>query len=261
MNYNQTNIDDENIGFNSFFLQTSLIALLFSIGLYLQIKIVIVSIQEKDVTWKIDVCHSVVMIAYFSFRILFEVSTYLVPSLHQYTGKWLCHFALFVEVFCGLSLVCHSLVVATYKYIFIVHQDLIRVVGVYKASLISFWTSLCFPAVLAVSTMLRPSLPPIASITKCLGNGKVHWITENNRSESVMKTLFFCGFDDYANENTSGFSHFMDVINISGCFLTSALYLAIMANVMKIFFYQRIFAFMKRYDSIYMFEMFHCFRK
>ena len=80
------NISDSKADSNTFIIVNALLSVIFSIGLYLQIKIIIVSKQEKASTWKIDICHSVVMIIHYGIRILFECITYTIPSLHEYTG-------------------------------------------------------------------------------------------------------------------------------------------------------------------------------
>ena len=116
----------------------TLMAILFVIGLYFQIKIIILSRKEKDVTWRIDIWHSAVMIAIFSFRILFEMITYIIPSLHQFTGKWFCYFSLFVTFYGFVSISSHSLAISISKYVLTVHQDRVRVVGQNKVSIILF---------------------------------------------------------------------------------------------------------------------------
>ena len=85
------NADSSFIDFKSFVTVITTLLILFFIGLYLQIKIIRVSIENKGVNWKVDIQHSIIMIGLFSFRISFEIVSYLIPALHQYTGKWFCH--------------------------------------------------------------------------------------------------------------------------------------------------------------------------
>ena len=186
------------------------------------------------------------MIAYYTFRILFEIITYVIPSLHEYTGKWFCYFSLFVLGFGGLSIVSHSLVIAIYKYVLIVHRDLIRVLGEDKASLISFWINLAFPATWAVSILARPNLPAISSIFNCLGKDVTKSTEANETSGDMMRRFFFCGFDDYDDNQYGVFGYVMNVTNILGCFLTSVMFFAVVINIIESFFYQRIFACIKR---------------
>ena len=120
------NNSDSKDDLNTFIITNTVLAVLFLIGLYLQIKVIVVSKLEKDVTWRIDICHSVVMITLFCFRILFEMIMYIIPSLHQYTGNWICYVGYFAILNGYLSVVSHSLVISIYKYVLILHQERIR---------------------------------------------------------------------------------------------------------------------------------------
>ena len=237
--------EDTQGDFNTFIIANSFLTVIFLIGLYLQIKIIISSNVERGVTWRIDMCNSIVMIVFYSFRILFEIIIYIVPVLHIYTGKWFCYVALFLKLFGAFSVISHSIVVSVYKYIFIVHQDLIRYVGVDNASLTSFWISLILPAALAVSFIARPVLPSYASIFKCLEMKVEKSAHANESSTEKIKALLFCGFDDFSEIEYGVIDYLMNIINMFGCLLTTLVVVFIIANIMEAFFYQRIFRFIK----------------
>ena len=243
------NNSDSKANLNTFIITNVILSVIFLIGLYIQIKIIIVSKQEKDMTWRIDICHSVVMITHFSFRILFAMITYIIPSLHQYTGKWLCYVGYFAIVYGYLSVVSHSLVISIHKYIFIVHQNRIHVFGVDRASLIAFWINLIFPAVFAVSIIGRPwnilmEYYTISSIFNCLGMDEK--ATKTNKTYIyLLRRFLFCGFDDYDSHDTF-FGHVMNGVNMMGCFITSILLFIVLANIMEGFLYRQIFVYMKR---------------
>ena len=114
---------------NNFIVANIILFAIFIIGLYFQIKLIIVSKQEKDMTWRVDMSHSIIMVKYFCLRMLFEVITSTTPSLHRYTGEWLCYVALFVHLYTGFSVFSHSCAVSIYKYIFVVHQRIIHNLG------------------------------------------------------------------------------------------------------------------------------------
>ena len=236
---------------DTFIISNVLLSLIFFVGLYLQIKVVIVSKQEKEITWKINICHSVIMTAHFAIRILLEGLTCIVPSLHQYTGKWFCHFLYFIDNYGAISVSSHSLATAMHKYVFIVHQFPIRHFGENRASLMSFWNNLIFPAVLAISFSAMPGIAPLGYLFNCL-EIEVDTSTEPNEMDKNMsfhqakiKSIFFCGFDNFESYY-SFFDKAMNVVNITGCFLTSSMRVIIMSNIIEGFFYIRIFAYMKR---------------
>ena len=240
---NNSDYTDE---FNSFIITNIVLTVLFLIGLYLQIKIIIISKQEKDVTWRIDIYHSVVMISLYSFRILFNVITYIIPSMHQYTGKWLCYLALFLNLFGIASVLSHSLVISIFKYVNIVHHDVISGIGVDKASLITLWIHFFFSATWAVTFLARPNFPAISTISHCLGQQLENSTKANEAFTDRLHRFFFCDFDANDDQHYGVFSHIMNITNLTGCFITSVVTVVIMANIIEIFLYQRIFAFMKR---------------
>ena len=246
---------DSKADLNMFIIIITLESVIFFIALYLNYKIVMVSRQEKDErsTWKIDICHSVVLLTRSSFTILLRMITYIIPSLHQYTGKWLCYVAMFIASYCTFSIFSHSLVISIHKYMFIVHQNRIIAFGKDKASLISFWINLIFPAVLAVARIAKPisSLDghqnPV--IYNCLGKPAELAANSNETlKEKIQRVVFlvgeFDGYDDYFNDRF--FGHFINVVNMIGRFLTVMLLCLIMANIMEGFLYRKIFSYIKR---------------
>ena len=223
--------------------------ILFFIGLYLQIKIIIGSIENKGVNWKVDIQHSIIMIVFFSIRISFEMTTYIIPALHQYTGKWFCYFILFINQFGTVSIFSHSLIIAIYKYIYVMHNTFILSIGEEKANLISVWISIIFPAVFAISLTARPSSTILhySSVLSCMGmeiekDSQTHkpWIQR-------LKTFFTCDLVDTTNQEINDiWNRFIDIISVAGCSLTSFLLSMIVLNVFEVFFYCRLFAFAKR---------------
>ena len=119
------NADSSVVDLKSFVTVITTLLILFFIGLYLQIKIIRVSIENKGVNWKVDIQHSIIMIGLFSFRISFEIVSYLIPALHQYTGKWFCYLTLFINQLGMVSVLSHSLIIAIYKYIYVVKANTI----------------------------------------------------------------------------------------------------------------------------------------
>ena len=126
-----------------FIIFNLIFSLIFIVGFVLQIRIIQVSIKEKDITWRTDVCHSIIMIVFYTFRILFEDLTFFVPSLHLFTGEWLCHTVYFVYMFGALSITSHSFIVSAYKYIYIVHDIFIRMIGRAKVAYYCFGLAYC----------------------------------------------------------------------------------------------------------------------
>ena len=231
-----------------FIISNVLLFLIFLVGLYLQIKVIKVSKQGKETTWKINISHSIVVTAHFAIRLFLDSTTCIIPSLYQYTGKWFCHVLYFVDNYGAISISSHSLATAAHKYVFIVHQMRIIKFGEEKAREISFWINLIFPAVLALSFSTMPIIAPVGYLFNCLGMelDKSREPNEMNQDLFVkLKLIFFCGIDIFES-NYSIFDKVVNVINVTGCFLTSSLRLVIMCNILECLFYKRIFCYMKR---------------
>ena len=249
-NLNISNIDrdPESIHLHSFTATITTLLVFFFIGLYIQIKIIIVSLREKSVNWKVNIVHSIVMMIFFGVRILFEIITYFIPALHKYTGSWLCYLTLFLNQFGLASLLSHSLVVAIYKYVYVMHNDFILSIGENKAGSISAWISIAMPLVLGISFTARPSsFLSYSSVLSCLAmkvekdnHAHVPWSRK-------VKTYFTCGFlDSTDHKGNKIWNQVINVIAVLGCSLTSALLVLIMLNIFEVVCYYRLFAFARR---------------
>ena len=248
--HNISNIDEDPkyIDLHSFTAATTTLIALFFIGLYIQIKIIIVSMREKGVNWKVNIVHTIVMITFFGVRISFEIATYFIPSLHLYTGSWFCYLTLFVNQFGAASLLSHSLVVAIYKYIYVMHNDFILSIGENKAGSISAWISIAMPLVLGISFTARPSsFLSYSSVLSCLAMK----IEKDNHAHvpwsRKVKTYFTCGFlVSTDHKGNKIWNQVINVIAVLGCSLTSALLVLIMLNIFEVLCYCRLFAFARR---------------
>ena len=248
--YNISNIDDdlESIDLQSFAAAITTLLAFFFIGVYIQVKIIIVSMKEKCVNWKVNIVHSIVMMIFFGIRISFEIITYFIPSLHLYTGIWFCYLILFINLFGAASLLSHSLVVAIYKYVYVMHYDFIISIGPNKASSISAWISIILPLMIGISFTARPSSFLLySSVLNCLAM-KVEKDTHEHRTWSrKFRAYFMCGYVDSTDHDVNKvWDRILDVITILGCSLTSSLLIVIMLNIFEVVCYCRLFAFARR---------------
>ena len=230
----------------SFIIANIFLIGIFLLGLHFQIQIIISSIREKGVTWRIDMCNSIVMIFFYSFRIIFEIITYFIPVLYPYTGRWFCWIALFINLFGATFIISHSLVVSAYKYVYIVHNDLVRYIGGNNVSIASMGLSLLLPALLTLMFVMRPTIPTYSSIYNCLGMEVEKSAHVNESSAVKVQRLLFCGFDDFSDTEYGLMDYFINIINMMGCFISVAIVAAIIANITEAFLYLKIFSFIKR---------------
>ena len=224
---------------------TMSLVLIYLVGLYLQIKIIMIAKHDKDTTWKIDISHSIVMIIYYAFIISIETTTHVIPNLSHFTGSWFCYFTLYLKLYGLISITVHSLYVSIHKYIFIVYQDKVNNFGKEKARQISFWIYILHPAVFAITWMVRPHYRAIASINRCHGLQSQEDSKEANETiGGLAQRLFFCGLGNYDGYNS--FDYFIYLANQFYCFLQTVVILIVAGNIIEIFIYKKIFHWMKR---------------
>ena len=212
--------------------------LLYGLGLFLQVKIIITARKEKDTTWQIYIAHSIVLIIYYSFTIPFDAIMYFVPSLSSYTGSWLCYIASFVTLYCVYAMQIHSLVVSIMKFAFIVHDEKIRELGIPKAQKIFLWINLCFPLFCTVCAILTSDWDAFSSLNRCFGQQEQILARYNTSSGNIMK-FFICDLDDNGEGGTH--TYVLYIIKQCCCVSKSVVMTIITSNLPEAFFYRKIF--------------------
>ena len=117
----------------------------YIIGLYFHTKIIIVSRKEKEMTWKLDVTNSSLLIAHFTYKLTMHGITYIVPDLYLFTGEWFCYASKFFTYYGTLYTSTHSLIVSVMKFFLIVHWKNVRNFGKDKVKEIFFFLNFLHP--------------------------------------------------------------------------------------------------------------------
>ena len=214
------------------------IASIYAAALFLHIKIIIVSKKEKDLTWKIDVAHSSLLLVLFAYRIFLDTISYSVEDLHFYTSEWICYPALFI-VHYGLYYTSgHTMIIALLKYLIIVHDDKFR----HRKETIKtifFWVNLLYPIFqIAIQLLLVPDFYAEYggwdTINTCLGK------------KNYTRTTFYslCEFDVAPEQNLLEYS--LILLRSTICKSQVVLLYMITFNLPDAFFYCSIFRHMKR---------------
>ena len=211
----------------------------YSIGLFLQLRIIRVSKKEKDLTWKIDISNSVCLLTYYGFSIFIHFITSIIPDLHTWTGPNFCYISKIFLHYGLLYTISHSAVVSMLKYYVIVRPDAPTVNE--KESLKSkfFWMNLLHPMIhVSINLILTPDFyveyGGFASVNKCLGVSK----------PAKTRLIQFCSFikppEAYSLDN------FLYVVKRIICIVQSTSVYIVAFNLFDIFFYVAIFRHMKR---------------
>ena len=231
----------------TFLTASGILTFIFLVGLYLQITIIKTVKKEQAIAWDIKLIHSIVMIIHYGYTIIFEVVTYLIPNLGQYMGIWFCYFSLFLRLYGVIEILSHSLFISIYKYILIVHTQSARRFGQKRLKKILFWINIVLPIFLSLSYTVRPNFRAFKAINRCglyQGISNVNTVIVQETLGNLWDRSFSCGLPAYGGN--SGFEYFIDIMTWTFCFGQFICSVLIALNILEIYFYVRIFSYMKR---------------
>ena len=217
---------------------TFVLITLYAVGLYLHIRISKISKKTKDMTWKLDVTHSILCIGLHTYNVLIHPTTYFVEDLYLYTGQWFCYAAKVVSQYLIVYLGTHSTIIAAMKYVVIVHEEKIRT---FKSKIKEtfFVLNFSYPIMsIILSLLLIPNFFVLygghSHVERCFGT----------KTQNYTSMFFICDVieprQDYSIE---GVFNTMKWIICKGQVIFS--YLTIL-NVLDVIFYCRTFSFMRK---------------
>ena len=220
----------------------------FLIGIFLHVRIIIVSKHEKGLTWKLDVTNSALSIAHFSHTIFLYAATYAVEDLYTYTGVWYCYVAKEIRYYGFLIVSHHSLVLSVMKYILIVYWEKVRDFGKDKVKEIFFFLSFLHPFfTIALHFLIRPDFlwvyDNFKEIDLCLGDPKHFWGPGSNGTQTKLHDLCMT----LAAPDPDSYLEKIVYIMRGGCCWMQVISMYLIGwNFFEMVFYCRIFGFMRR---------------
>ena len=214
-----------------------ILPIIFAIGVYLQFKIIKGSMQDRTTAWEINLSHSIVMLVHFSFVIIFESAIYFIPDLNQYLENWACSAIFLLRMLGAGEIMCHSLIISFYKYIFIVHHNMVVDIGIDRMKSILRFVYLLLPIGGSLSYIFRPNFHAFKSIHNCGAHPVKTEVDIPNR-------LFMCGTGGL--ESDGGYEYFMNFLTGIFCSMQTIISMLIYLNILEVFFYIGIFRHMKR---------------
>ena len=213
--------------------------IVFCIGLFFQIKIIKACKEEKTKTWQIHIFHSITMTILIPSRVMFLAIGYLSPSVYINIGGWVCHILRFLFCYGYISVLSNSLVIASMKFVLIVHAMKALAFGHSRIQKIFFWANLLFPFILSWDSIL-PDFQHYGYISKCFNPELwTNYTSENVHSiaDGLLKNMI-----DIDLQERNIVIYIKLVLNI---FRVSSIYIST-TNVIEAFLYYKIFKFMKR---------------
>ena len=223
--------------------ETIILLLLYFVGLPIQYKIINVCWKEKGgKTRLIHMIYSIVVTIYFTFYLPFFIVTSEIPNLAKTgTGEWFCYLATFITVFGVTSITSNSLLVASEKYMFIVHYEKAMRYGEEKTQKLFCYIFICFPMVLAIIACLTRDFDSYGALNSCFGTSDFISQEYNNWSMGFAK-FFLC---DLNPEENVGFGYVLFILKQIFCVLKSAVVFVINTNLPEAILYYKTFKKMK----------------
>jgi len=225
-------------------ISTIVEALLFIIGLFINIKIVLLEWKNRESkTWQVQIVYSVCCTIYFVFEIPFSSVANAIPHFSEYTGDWFCNIGTFIYTYGIVTIATNSLVVSIMKYTFIVYPFKSLEWGHGKIQKIFLAAYIAVPLVNAVIVSVTKDFESYKSLRICFG------LKNEELEKNIWKRLFLCNLKEMGIDASAN-NHLKNSIQLF-CIIRSVLGFMISSNIMEAFFYHKLFTMMKRYVIIY----------
>ena len=211
--------------------------IVFAIGVFLQIKIIKALKQDRTTAWEIQLTHSIVMLVHFSFVIIFESTIYFVPTLDTYLGKLFCSATFLLRMLGAGEMIIHSLIISFYKYIFIVHHNMVLDIGIDRMKKILRFVYLLLIVGGPLSYISRPNFQAFNSVHNC-------GVKQVQKEADLPHRLFMCGMIDLKYDD--GYDYLMSILTGVFCSIQTIISMLLYLNILECIFYICIFRHMKR---------------
>ena len=221
-------------------------------GVYFHVRIVQVSKKDKDLTWKLDIFNSIMMLFIFFQSIFMHTITYIIKDLYMYTGEWFCYLFKFIATYINFYLYGHALIISLTKYTIIVHWQTAREWGNEMVAMLYFWINIVHPVISILIWMcIRPDFfwayDGMAHIDRCLGDPKDMWVVnfENlMENKSLTKLHGLCQMNSPPKEDY--IQYLIHIFKACSCWLHVGYHYGAALNLLEMAVYVKIFVFMHR---------------
>ena len=234
-------------------LNTSLVVILivimvivYSIGMYLHVRIIKISKKDKAITWKLDILNSVSVLFYFNLAFVMFIVTYLKVALEidlcSNTATWICY-AVKLLVFCGrMYIISHSLIISLMKYCIIVFQDKVRAVGKHRVETLFLFLDILYPTM--VFGILRLIKKDNEFPSDPFEEVFFHQNSITNTNKTIVKLFDACLFDESFHEISIPI--IFHIFRTALCWILAISIFLNSINILEVFFYYKIFRYMNR---------------
>ena len=212
---------------------------LYTMGLYLNIRMIKVSKMAKDMTWKLDITHAVIIIGLYTYNVLIHPTTYFIDDLYMYTGEWFCYTAKVISEFLLKYTGMHSTIIAAMKYVVIVHEEKIRLFKTKVKDTFIVLNVLIPIMSILLMVILVPNYLVLyeghTHINRCFGNHNRNFTGWYNMCDLIV-----------TQENHSSFQRILNNIKVAICKGNVIIFFLTVLNFFDVILYCRTFAFMRK---------------
>ena len=223
---------------------TTIQGIIFLVGFYLQIKTFLVVEKERELAWKLYISHGVVILIYYpSCMFMQATATHLLYPLADVTGDWLCHMMSFLKIHGITVMYTHSIAIAIFRFIFVVHRQDVAEWGKRKVEEICFWLIAGLQILISLSLFTNPNTLDVLGHTEysaCFGIAKGKRIG--------MADYYSCGFGQLPPEGP--FGSFINTTTACFCVLETIILLLANCNLPEGYLYYKIFQCIYRYAKL-----------
>ena len=221
-------------------------------GVYFHLKIIQASRKDKDLTWKVDIANSIIILFHFFQSIFMHTITYIIKDLYLYVGEWFCYLFKVIANYTTLYMYGHALIISLMKYTIIVHWQKAREWGNDKVAMLYFWINIIHPSIsILIWLCIRPDFfwayDGMAQIDRCLGDPKDMWV---DSFEKVMENKSLTKLHNLCQMNTTpGQDHtkyIIQIIRTCCCWIQVGYFYGAATNLLEIIVYFQLFVFMHR---------------
>ena len=244
----------ENSTFSTSFVVTQalmcvLVVCVYIIGMYLHSRVILVCKKEKEMTSKLDIVNSCIVLVHYGHVIIMYSLTYLVDNLHTFTGKWFCYTSKALNLLGNTQVVSHSFIISMMKFIMIVYQERTVLFGKSKVKTMFFWLNILYPVYLnGMVSLARPDYlvvyDSINQANRCLGRTDIYKNEiDGNQTATRLHTL--CMNIPEPLQKLS-LEYVIYIARTSICWFHILLFFLNFFNILEIFVYYQIFRYMKK---------------
>ena len=209
------------------------------IGIYIHFKKMNVTRKKKEITWELEIYHSVTCIIYFTLVTIIDVVNYTCPAIDQSIESFINQTARILRTV-GISIIiCHSFSISLYKYYIIVDKRPIQAEDK-KIKLRYLLALILYPIIGSLEAYLRN----LFRMGFIFNAAKSCYSEEDRSNMKSLKEYFMCSFDD-GDAYRKEWPIFYPWDEIY-CVIWSIIRFSIASNIIEILVYNKIFTFAKR---------------